>query len=241
MANCCLGSFARIAVIVVFWWRYLYTCWYRRDLRRRVSRPDAKPLASLLTQVMMVEQVTIRSFLAVLLGFLGSKKTKAETPKASFLPVPSWHPSFSQPLDRVVARISYYLDRRKDFVVFHNGTCVLLDEGLTEKEAGEVSLKVLSDILSFHPDMNPTPMDDGNILVQYNHPALNVVLHDVAQAHWSEIESRHLDGLTPSEVLITPLGPNKFDAFGKQALLGRAYMFLDAQKPEISRIIRRSQ
>ncbi|MDO1582674.1 hypothetical protein [Rhizobium oryzicola] len=115
---------------------------------------------------------------------------------------------------------------------------MLLDEGLTEKEAAEVSLKVLSDILSSHPDMNPTPMDDGNILVQYNHPALNVVLHDVAHAHWSEIEARHLDGLTPSEVLITPLGPNKFDTFGKQALLGRAYMFLDAQKPEISGIIR---
>jgi hypothetical protein len=188
-----------------------------------------------------MKQVTRRSFLAVLLGLFGSGKTKAETPKSSFPPVPRWHPSFSQPLDRVTDRISYYANRRKDFVVFRDGTCVLLADGLTEKQAAEFALKVLSDILNFHPDMNPTPMDDGNLLVQYNHPAVNVVLHDVAQAHWSEIESRYMDGLTPSEVLVTPLGPNKFDAFGKQALLGRAYMFMDAQKPEISKIIRHNQ
>ena len=200
---------------------------------------DTEPSRPFLRMVIRVNgTVTRRSFLAGFDGLLGATRTKAGTPKASFPPVPRWHPSFSQPLDRVVDRISYYVDRRKDFVVFHNGTCVLLGDGLTEKQAAEFSLKVLSDILSFHPDMNPTPMDDGNILVRYNHPALNVVLHDVAQAHWSEIESRHLDGLTPSEVLITPLGPNKFDAFGKQALLGRAYMFMDARKPKISKIIR---
>jgi hypothetical protein len=76
-------------------------------------------------------------------------------------------------------------------------------------------------------------MDDGNILVRYNHPAVNVVLRDISKAHWPEIEQRHLDGLTPDEVLITPLGQNKFDDFGKQALLGRAYMFMDAVAPEI--------
>lgn len=86
--------------------------------------------------------------------------------------------------------------------------------------------------------MYPAPMDDGNILVRYNHPAVNVVLSTVAKAHWDEIDKRHLDGLTPDEVLITPLGQNKFDDFGKQALLGRAYMFIDAQSPEIIRLVR---
>lgn len=86
--------------------------------------------------------------------------------------------------------------------------------------------------------MAPNTMDDGNILVQYNHPAANVVLREVARANWPEIEGRHLDGLAPSEVLLTPLGPNKFDDFGKQALLGRAYMFMDALAPEIVQIKR---
>ena len=104
---------------------------------------------------------------------------------------------------------------------------------MSDADAHTFALKVLSDIFNYHPDMNPAPMDDGNILVRYNHPAVNVVLHDVAQAHWSEIEAHHLEGLTESEVLITPLGPNKFDAFGKRALLGRAYMFMDAQAPVV--------
>jgi hypothetical protein len=65
-----------------------------------------------------------------------------------------------------------------------------------------------------------------------------VVLHDVAKAHWAEIEARHLDGLARSEVLITPRGQNIFDDLGKQGLLGRAYMFMDAQAPEINEIRR---
>jgi hypothetical protein len=115
---------------------------------------------------------------------------------------------------------------------------VILESGLSDAKAKIFALKVLSDIFNYHPDMNPTSMDDGNILVRYNHPAVNVVLHDVAEAHWMEVEARHLDGLVASEVLITPLGQNKFDAFGKQALLGRAYMFMDAQVPEIVEIRR---
>jgi len=162
----------------------------------------------------------------------------AATPQKGFPPVPAWRPSFAQPLDRIVDRIAYYTNGKRDFTVFKNGTCVILDDGLSDTEAKAISFKVLSDIFNYHPDMNPAPMDDGNILVRYNHPAVNVVLHDVAQAHWAEIEKRHLDGLATSEVLITPLGQNKFDDFGKQALLGRAYMFMDAQMPEIVEIKR---
>lgn len=134
--------------------------------------------------------------------------------------------------------MAYYTDGTRDFSIFKNGTCVILDNGLSDRAATAFSLKVLTDIINYHPDMNPTSMDDGNILVRYNHPAANVVIHEIAKAHWAEIESRHLDGLTPSEVLITPLGPNKFDDFGKQALLGRAYMFMDAQEPEVVEIKR---
>jgi len=34
-------------------------------------------------------------------------------------------------------------------------------------------------------------MEDGNILFQYNHPAVNVVLSDIATEHWSEIDRNH--------------------------------------------------
>lgn len=180
-----------------------------------------------------------RSFLVGLSALLGGGHAEAAPSSGvGFPPVPTWKPSFGQPLERVADRVSYYFDGKRDFAIFQNGTCVVLEDSLAESDAKAFSLKVLSDIIHFHPDMNPSAMDDGNILVRYNHPAVNVVLHDVADAHWAEIEAKHLQGLTPSEVLITPEGPNKFDRFGKQALLGRAYMFMDAQGPQIVRIAR---
>ena len=81
-------------------------------------------------------------------------------------------------------------------------------------------------------------MKDGNITVQYNHPAINVVLKDVAEKHWPVIDRNHQDALATSEVLITPLGSNTFDDFGKKALFGRCFMFMDAQAPEVIRIVR---
>ncbi|WP_207906148.1 hypothetical protein [Novosphingobium sp. ST904] len=183
--------------------------------------------------------MTKRSFLAGLLGFIGVGSVEATPPTdLGFPPVPAWHPSFAQPIEHVVDRLSYYTDGKRDFVVFRNGTCVVLEEGISDAAAEAFARKVLADILSYHPDMNPSPMDDGNILVRYNHPAVNVVIREVVLDHQKEVEDRHLDGLTEAEVLMTPLGPNKFDDFGKQALLGRAYMFMDAQNPEIVRIHR---
>ena len=179
-----------------------------------------------------------RPFLAGLLALFGGAGVAAAPTQKTFPPVPVWRPSFPQPQERIIDRIGYYTDGKRDFTVFGNGTCVILDAGLSDQTARAFSLKTLSDIFNYHPDMTPTPMDDGNLLVRYNHPAVNVVLADVAEAHWDEIERRHLDGLTESEVLITPLGPNKFDDAGKRALLGRAYMFMDAQSPEIVAIKR---
>jgi len=154
--------------------------------------------------------------------------------------VPKWRPSFSQPLDRVEERFAYYFNSERDFAILENGTCVPTDNGLSEGEASRAAIQTLSMIYNYHPDMKPSDMDDGNMLVSYNHPAFNVVLSDVAKSHWPEIEARHQDGLATDEVLITPLGQNVFDDFGKKALLGRCYMFMDAQRPMVVRIKRRA-
>jgi hypothetical protein len=86
--------------------------------------------------------------------------------------------------------------------------------------------------------MNPLPMKDENVLVRYSHDAANLVLKDVADQNWSEIEKNHQRALATDEVLITPSGQNQFDDFGKKALFGRCYMFMDAQDPKIVRIVR---
>jgi hypothetical protein len=154
------------------------------------------------------------------------------------LPVPTWIPSFEQPREQIVDRMRYYFDGKADFVVMTHGTCVVLDHGLSDEAARSAAVDILQKIINYHPDMAPHTMDDGNVLVGYDHPAYNVVLNDVAAAHWPEIESRHKDGLTPDEVLITPQGNNVFDDFGKKALLGRAYMFRDALDPKPVAIVR---
>jgi len=83
------------------------------------------------------------------------------------------------------------------------------------------------------------PMKDGNVLVQYNHPAVNLVLVSVATEHWAEIDNNHQRALATDEVLITPLGSNVFDDFGKKALFGRCFMFMDAQDPHVTRVARK--
>lgn len=83
-------------------------------------------------------------------------------------------------------------------------------------------------------------MDDGNILVRYNHPAFNVVLSAVVQNHWTEINENHQKALATNEVLMTPLGASVFDDLGKKALLGRCFMFMDAQNAKVVKIVRKT-
>lgn len=83
-------------------------------------------------------------------------------------------------------------------------------------------------------------MKDGNILIQYNHDVASLVLSEVTQAHWAVIEANHQRALATYEVLLTPLGQNVFDDFGKKALFGRCFMFMDAQLPNVVRIVRRN-
>ena len=154
--------------------------------------------------------------------------------------MPDWKPDFSPSVQEILERVRYYTDGSRDIVVFRYGTCVLLEDGLSDAEATESALSVLSQIYNYHPDMNPVSMDDGNILVQYNHPALNVVISAHAKANWKAIDSNHQRALATAEVLITPLGSNVFNDFGKMALYGRCFMFMDAQAPEIVSISRKS-
>jgi hypothetical protein len=138
-----------------------------------------------------------------------------------FPPVPKWRPPFEQPLEAVVERVGYYTKREWDFVVFCHGTCVVLPENhLPDDRASATAREILDKVYRFHPDFGSAVMDDGNILIEYNHPVLNVVLQGFADEHWDEIERNHQDALTPSEVLITSLGPNRFNDADKTALFG---------------------
>lgn len=170
---------------------------------------------------------------------LFKKKEPLEPPKG-FPPVPVWRPEIQQPNELVVARMKYYTNQSRDFAVFRHGTIAILPDGLDAQAAEAHAKQALQQVFNAHPDMHPLNMDDGNVLVRYNHDVANVVLAPVVQSNWNEIDKRHLDALAAHEVLITPLGQNKFDAFGKSALFGRCYMFMDAQAPMVVTIERRT-
>lgn len=159
-------------------------------------------------------------------------------PPKRFPPVPDWQPSVLQPLDRIAERIRFYTNGSRDFALFSNGTVAILPPGLNDKDAETHALKALHGVFHAHPDFNPMNMKDGNVLVQYNNDVASVVLADVVEQNWSEIDKQHQRALATHEVLITPLGHNIFDDFGKKALFGRCFMFMDAQTPKIARIER---
>jgi len=158
----------------------------------------------------------------------------------SFPPVPEWEPDIEVPIDQIVDRFAYYTDGGKDFVVFTHGTCAIVSDGLSDTEAAEEAMGIVSQIFNYHPDMNPRNMDDGNILISYNHPAYNVVIDSITTEHMATIEQNHQKALARAEVLITPQGNNKFDEFGMKALFGRCYFFMDAKNPVVSRVVRKT-
>ena len=164
---------------------------------------------------------------------------KKNEPPKQFPPVPAWKPSIVQPLTKVTERIRCYTNGTRDFAVFSHGTVVILLDGLPDNEAEAFAKEALHKVFCAHPDMHPLTMKDGNILVKYNHDATNVVLDEIANENWAEIEKHHQQALATDEVIITPLGHNVFDDFGKKALFGRCFMFMDAQDPKVVKIERK--
>ena len=134
--------------------------------------------------------------------------------------------------------MQYYTGGKKDFAVFENGSIALLPNGLSDSEAVSHAKSALHQVFHAHLDMNPMPMDDGNILVGYNHDMASIVLEDHAQMHWKVINANYQRAIATDEVLITPLGPNQFDDLGKKALFGRCFLFMDAQAPKVVQIVR---
>ena len=165
--------------------------------------------------------------------------SKKPSPKM-FPPRPDWRPDIVQPLDRIVERMQFYTNGNRDLAIFEHGTCAILKDGLSDAAAAAAANAILHGIFHYHPDMNPKTMDDGNITVAYNDPAINVVLADIVKANWTEIDRRHREALATDEVLITSLGSNVFDDFGKAALFGRCFMFMDAVAPKIVRVVRKT-
>lgn len=151
-----------------------------------------------------------------------------------FPPKPKWKPNLPIDLDAVLDKAKFYTGQKLQLAVFSRGTVVIFP-GRVDNITAQ-GLSTLEKIYNFHPDFKPTPMNDGNYLIEYSQPAFTIVFKDELEMHWNYIEQNHLDGLYTSEVLINSKGEsNKFDRIGKICLFGRTKMFQDAQDPKVVR------
>ena len=150
------------------------------------------------------------------------------------------HTPIVQPIIRVIDRIRYYSNGAHDFAVFTHGTFVLLEDDLSEREAELFAQKKLQD--AFHTCSNTSSMnmDDGNILIRYGDFTAGIILSDIAQENWFEIEQFYDKALLPNEVPIAPHGRNIFDDVGKKILYARSMMFMDAKDPRVMYIVRKT-
>ena len=167
-------------------------------------------------------------------------KPRTPLPTKQFPPVPAWAPTIIQPLDKIAEAVQDTTKNSVDFALFKFGTFVFLADNLTEQQADDQARTILQYAFRAHPDIDPLVVAGNNVLIRYDQPVGNMVLHETIQKHWEEIDRRHFDALTDNECLMTPLGPNKFDDFGKVALFGRCFMFMDGQDPQVVRIVRKS-
>jgi hypothetical protein len=154
-------------------------------------------------------------------------------------PKPEWRPEITLDLARIEKTCAYYLDHGADFAVFENGTCVFIDTE-TDNVLENTSAK-LTKIISAHPDFKSEKMDDGNWMVTYNQPVMNVIFFDEYERHRKYIEHHFKQGVLKHEVFRAPSGETvEMGSVSDQiGLLGRARMFMDALNPVIIRIWRK--
>ena len=156
----------------------------------------------------------------------------------SELPVPKWKPDILVDEERIAKCFAYYTDYQNNFVVFKNGTCLILDdfESDVEKQAKRALRERFNPLLSFSTEV----LVDDNWYVKFQGGVIGIVFKDEIDANIEYIETNYLDGLLPTEVLFeNEIGekPTELGLNGKVGLLSRARAVMDYLEPEISYVI----
>jgi len=153
--------------------------------------------------------------------------------------VPEWKPGIERNIDNISERCEFYWNKSKTIVVFAHGTCVFVEDGLSDEASEEAAIYELSGFLKSHPDIHPMQMKDGNLLIMAPHlDVFTVVLEETMDTHQDLIKANHLKALPSHEVILTADGPNVFDTLGHNMLFGRTFIFWDAQELTPVKIIR---
>jgi hypothetical protein len=138
-------------------------------------------------------------------------------------PAISWRPS--KPTVSSVAQdaIAYYMDHEARFVLFENGTALLLKPELDQPEIISGAMSELK----FKPDFEVMPMKDGNFLVWLASPVCVFISAAEAIELIDELKKNSSAALFPGESFVAnPQNPDHYFV----GLAGRAKGQLDAKE-----------
>jgi hypothetical protein len=161
---------------------------------------------------------------------------------SSELPVPRWKPDMYVDTKRTAQSFAYYTDYQHDFVVFKNGTCLVVDYITTniKDDARCVLQQTFNPLLSFKTE----ELVDDNWYVAFSGNIVGIVFRDEIEENIDYIEENYMDGLLPSEIIHEGEigdGGNVFDLNGKIGLLARLRVVMDYLETEVVQVVKKSQ
>lgn len=168
------------------------------------------------------------------------KNIKSKFSTRSELPVPKWKPEIIVDTERVAKCFAYYTDYQNNFVVFKNGTCLILNdfESDVEKQAKYAFKKRFNPLLSFKAEQ----LVDDNWYILFQGNIIGIVFQDEIETNIDYIEKNYLDGLLPTEMLFeneVSGKPKELGLNGKISLLARARAIVDYLDPEVVYVIKK--
>jgi hypothetical protein len=129
----------------------------------------------------------------------------------------------------------YYTNGKWRFVVFVNGTCVLVSN--VSKDPMTEAKDAVRSAGFGHVDFDSRPMDDGNILVAFTQHVCGPVLAKEMNEQREYIDANFRDGIRSQEALLSDdKVPSAADDRFKAGLLARSRLFMDAEALEIVQV-----
>lgn len=159
-------------------------------------------------------------------------------PPASAETRPREIPSADPPrrhLDRLIGYCRSLVTKQRSFVVFANGTCVVVNEPSNNPVSN--ALGVLKRCAAPDARFITTKVEHGNYLVTYSQPAFNCMFWDEVESAREEIEHGYGAFLTTMEKQQMPADWNPpFHA--KLGVIARTRMNADANALRVAKVIR---
>ncbi|MGJ8723326.1 MAG: hypothetical protein ACSHYB_02120 [Roseibacillus sp.] len=138
--------------------------------------------------------------------------------------------------NRLIEFCSRNVKSNRAFVLFHHGTCVVVENERNPETIKSQAIQTLKQTATPDARFICTPVEGRNLIVSYTEPVFHLRFDEDMDHHRKEIETDFRRFLTEKELAdITPSWEPPFHA--KVGLRSRARLLKDASNPVVSRII----